>query len=105
MSLSSDIIDELFEDPNIGQDATYTAPSGGTPQAIKVVPNREDAITSFGQSRVQSEKGIFEVRKSELPSPAIGGIIIFGDVNYTIKGPPRSDDPDRLVWTVECYKA
>ncbi len=54
MSIFSAAIDNLFADPAIARDASYTA-DGGTAVLVRVVLRRADEITGFGEARLWSE--------------------------------------------------
>lgn len=103
MSAFSAMVDDLFGDDNIALDAVYT-PDGGDPVDVRVVPSQEDIISGFGPTRVKAEKALFDVRRSELPAPAAGAALEVDEVAYTVKA-VRTDDPERLVWTLECTAA
>lgn len=101
MTAFTDMLEDIFES-EIGVDAIYTPPVGGTPVAVRVVPSQEDDIASFGQARIQSERAVFDIPRAALLNPMAGGTLEVGGISYTLKGPPRCEDPQRLVWTLEC---
>ncbi len=85
-----------------GISATYT-PDGGEASSITVIRSQEDEISNFGDTRIQSEnRGLFEVRKSELAVPAKGGIVTVDGVDFTVKS-FRTLDEEKLLWLLDCY--
>lgn len=98
MSVFGDMTEALFGSV-VAEDATYTPP-GGSAQAVRVVPAVDEDIGSFGQSRVQSSRGLFDIAVSDLASPVKGGVITHAGTDYTIKA-FRHRDPSALIWFIE----
>lgn len=103
MSIFSAAIDNLFADPAIARDATYTA-DGGTPVVVRVVMRRADEITGFGEARLWSETTRVDVRVAEVPSPRPGDQIQIDGEAFIIQGEPVRDR-ERLVWTLDLRPA
>jgi hypothetical protein len=99
MSIFSAAIDNLFADPAIARDATYTA-DGGTPVPVRVVIRRPDEITGFGEARLWSETTRVDVRVAEVPNPRPGDRIQIDGEALLIQGEPVRDR-ERLVWTLD----
>ena len=98
MSIFALVIETLFGDPNMAQDAIYT-PTGGTPTLIRVVSRRADEITGFGDARLWSETTRIDLRVGEVPAPRPGDRIEIDGDAFLIQGEPVRDC-ERLVWTV-----
>jgi hypothetical protein len=103
MSIFSAAIDNLFADPAIARDATYTA-DGGTPVVVRVVIRRADEITGFGDARLWSESTRIDLRVAEVLSPRPGDRIEIDGEALLIQGEPVRDR-ERLVWTVDLRPA
>ena len=78
-----------------GEAATYA----GT--AVTVIPRQPDAVEGLGDTLVQDQSNVFDVRVSEVATPAAGGLLVYNSVTYVVKGLPQTLDPRRLVWTLE----
>jgi hypothetical protein len=100
MNAFASAIDDLFADPNIASDAVYT-PADGDPVSVRVIARRPDEIVGFGDTRVHTATAIFDVRISEVPTPAEGDTLEVGGETYVIQGEPVGDR-ERLVWTLDC---
>ena len=96
-------IDALFDDVNLGLDATWY-PAGGVPQPIRVIRKAPDEVASFGSAQILSETTLVDVRVSEMANPRPGDGISIGADNFTIQGEPKRDQ-DRLLWTLELVPA
>jgi hypothetical protein len=93
-------IDSSFS--TIGVEATYWPKDGAAGEAVRVIPSRPDQrIGDFTDTTVHVETATFEVRASEVPAPKEGDMLTVGDTSYVLQGPPRRDDPRRLVWTLD----
>jgi hypothetical protein len=103
MSIFSAAIDNLFADPAIAQDATYTA-DGGTPVVVRVVMRRADDITGFGDARLWSETTRVDLRVAEVPNPRPGDRVDIDGEAFLIQGEPVRDR-ERLVWTLDLRPA
>ncbi len=96
-------MDALFQDVNLGFDATWY-PAGGAPVPVRVIRKAPDEVTSFGSAQILSDTTLVDVRVSEMPDPKPGDGISIGAENFTIQGEPRRDR-DRLLWTLELVPA
>ena len=103
MSIFSAAIDNLFADPAIARDATYTA-AGGEPVIVRVVMRRPDESTGFGEARLWSETTRVDVRVAEIPNPRPGDRIKIDGEAFLIQGEPVRDR-ERLVWTLDLRPA
>lgn len=93
-------LDSNFE--TLGHDAVYT-PDVGEAINIKVMPRRNDEFLDLGESSIQSNGALFDVRASELPSPEIGATVEYLEQNYIVQS-TSAPDGDRLLWVLDCYK-
>ena len=96
-------MDALFQDVNLGLDATWY-PAGGAPVPVRVIRKAPDEVTSFGSAQILSETTLVDARVSEMANPKPGDGISIGADNFTIQGEPKRDR-DRLLWTVELVPA
>jgi hypothetical protein len=103
MSIFATAIDNLFADPAIARDATYTA-EGGSPVAVRVVLRRPDEITGFGDARLWSETTRVDLRVVEVSNPRPGDALEIDGEAFLIQGEPVRDR-ERLVWTIDLRPA
>ena len=96
-------IDTLFRDQNIAADAVYT-PAGGDPMTVRVIAKRPDEIVGFGDTPIHAATAIFDVRVSEVATPAEGDTLEVGGDTYVIQGEPVRDR-DRLIWSLDTRPA
>jgi len=91
-------LDALFASP-MAQDATYTAP-GGEPVSVRVIPSGPERFARFGQVQVALATTFFDVRRSEVAAPALGGIIATTAGDFIIpEGSEPISDTEGLTWT------
>jgi hypothetical protein len=90
-------------DPNLATDAVYT-PAGGDPLTVRVIARQPDEIVGFGDTRIHTETAIFDVRISEVPTPAESDTLEIGGDTYVIQGEPVRDR-DGLLWTLDVRPA
>jgi hypothetical protein len=96
-------VDVLFRDVNIGRDAVYQ-PDIGDPVNIRVIVKQPDIIVNQLPTKIQSETTLFDVRVSEIASfKKLRDKIIYAGDTFIVQNAERKD-PDRLIWTVDCYK-
>lgn len=100
MNVVGAALDVLFGDPNIASDGFFV-PVSGDAVPIRLIARRPDEIIGFGETRVHSETTLFDVRVSEVSSPAPGDRVTFNDQNYVVQGEPERRDSDRLIWTLD----
>jgi hypothetical protein len=93
------VIETLFGDPNIAQDAVYIT-DGGAPRLVRVVTRRADEVTGFGDARLWSETTRIDLRVAEVATPRPGDRIEIDGEAFLIQGEPVRDR-ERLVWTVD----
>jgi hypothetical protein len=99
MSIFSAAIDNLFANPAVARDATYTA-EGGSPVPVRVVMRRADEITGFGEARLWSETTRVDLRVGEVANPRPGDRVEIDGEAFLIQGEPVRDR-ERLVWTLD----
>ncbi|WP_412049488.1 hypothetical protein ACK6D9_17500 [Hoeflea sp. Naph1] len=103
MTAFTAVVDALFADPNIGQEAVYTS-DGGAPVLVRIVSRQADAITDFGDARLWSETTRIDLRVAEVPAPRPGDRLEIDGEAFLIQGEPVRDR-ERLVWTVDLRHA
>ncbi len=99
-----DMIDQLFNDPVLGKNATYRPLGEGDGYSIRVMAKSPDTISNFGLARVQSATLTLEARVFEVPEPAVGDTFELDGVVYAIQGEPVADR-ERLVWALDVVPA
>jgi hypothetical protein len=100
----SDMIDQLFNDPVLGKDATYYPLGTGDGYTVRVMTKSPDVISGFGLTRIQSTTLTLEVRVIEVPTPAIGDTFELDGTTYAIQSEPIADR-ERLVWALDMLPA
>ena len=103
MTVFATAIDTLFRDPSIAADAIYT-PAGSDPTSIRVIARRPDEIVGFGDTPIHAATAMFDVRISEVASPAQGDTLEIGGETFIIQGEPMRDR-DRLIWSLDVRPA
>lgn len=93
-------VDDLFTDPHLARTALYRAGGIGAGVSVQVVARRPDRIIDLGASAVQVATTVFEVRVSEVASPAEGDTFTLDDATFVVQGEPTRE-ATRLIWTVE----
>lgn len=97
-------IDVLFADADIAAAAIYTPVTGDGPKSVRVITRRPDEIIGLGDTRVHTESALFDVRVSEVPTPAAGDTLeVDGDI-FVVQGEPVRDR-DWLIWTLDTRPA
>lgn len=103
MSVFAAAVDAIFDDPNIGFDATFT-PAGGVAGPVRAIDHTESAdIEAFGLSR-RSDSKVVELRKSEAPTPRKNDSVTIDETVYVINADPERAN-DGLVWVCELVAA
>ena len=98
MNIFSRAIDDVFR--QFGLSATYM-PADRDPFTLTVLAKRPDEMEERGESLVNTETALFEVRKSEIEKPRPGDVLIIDDTTYLVQDEPLRD-LDRLIWTLRC---
>lgn len=93
------VIDALFADPNLGEDALWKA--GVTVRIIRKSPER---MTEFGESRAVLPTVGIDIRRSQAATINEGDLIVIGAETYRIIGEPMGDALG-LVSVCEAVKA
>ena len=94
-------MDALFADDNIAVEAIYTA-GGGSPVLVRVVAQRADSITGFGEAKLWSETQRFDLRVTKVATPRPGDRLEIGSEAFLIQGEPVRD-AERLIWTIDVH--
>lgn len=85
-----------------GEPATYWPADGSAETEVRVIARRPDQRLDWaGQTSVHSRTAIFDVRASEVAQPCAGAVLTYAGADYVIQGEPRTEDPHRLVWTLD----
>jgi hypothetical protein len=90
----SGAIDDLFADPNMAVTVTYQGCS------IRALVRRPDRDVQFGDITIHAATSVFEIRVSEVESPAEGDTIVLDGETFIVQGNPTRD-AERLVWSID----
>ncbi|MEO5337966.1 MAG: hypothetical protein H7841_13905 [Magnetospirillum sp. WYHS-4] len=104
MSAFASAIDALFADPNIARTALYRPGGIGDGMPVRVIAKRNDQVSEFSDISVVSATARFDLRVSEVPTPAEGDTITLDGETFVIQGEPLCDT-ERLVWTLDTRPA
>ena len=101
-------IDDLFANPDIARDAVWRPGGAGDGIPVRAIVRRPDRNAEFGDIAVHTATAVFEVRVSEVPTPAEGDTIalvgtLAGEA-FVVQGEPVRD-AERLVWTLDTRPA
>ena len=99
MGAISRAVDQLFKS-ELGRDATYY-PKLGAAFAVRVITKQPDKMIDFGGAQVSTDTTVIDVRVVEVATPAEGDQIDLAGILYTVFGPARREDSDRLIWTLD----
>lgn len=91
MTAFSFMIDDLFENPDLAEDAVYIASGTETSRSLRVIVLREDKIGDFGETKGRAQTILFEVRRSDVAAPVKGDKIVHGERNYVVQAPPKEE--------------
>jgi hypothetical protein len=96
----------LSEDTVFGQlaEAAIYTPAGGTPTAVRVIPMAPAEVLDFSGTRLTAETDSFEVRASEMPGPAAGDGLLYGQRSLVVKQCSYKDGR-RRIWLLETRPA
>jgi hypothetical protein len=97
-------IDDLFADLNVARDAVWRPGGTGDGVPVRAIARRPDREVEFGDVVVHAATAVFEVRVSEVPTPAEGDTITLGGETFVVQGEPARD-AERLVWTLDTRPA
>lgn len=104
MTVFSAAINTLFDDPNIGIDATYYAGGEGAGVAVRIVWRAPDQVADFGGGRFVARGRMLEVRVSDVAMLSAGDTVTVAGQEYVISGEPLIDD-NGLLWRAEARPA
>lgn len=90
-------LDALFNAP--GSMAAVYTPVGGVPTAVRTIRSQPDRIERFADFQIDVRMETFELRRSEVARPAIGGVIDIADERFAITVEPQID-VEGMSWVV-----
>jgi hypothetical protein len=93
-------VDRVFA--RFGHAASYAPPVAGAAVSCTVILNRPDEVATLDNIPIIAEQRLVEVRKSEVASPAKGGVFTIDAAQMQIVAAPRANDPEGLVWSLIC---
>lgn len=85
-----------------GRDAIYTPPGEDMASVpCRVIFGRQDAEVGGMTGRPVARGGVVNVRKDEIEAPVRRGtFVIDGGTTLTVASDPKTEDDERLVWTM-----
>ncbi|WP_294312750.1 hypothetical protein [uncultured Sphingomonas sp.] len=89
-------LDAQFNAP--GSAAAVYIPADGYSADIRIIRSQPDVDVPYGSRRVVQASNAFEIRKSEVESPAAGDRLMIGDTVYEILGDAMLD-VEGLTWS------
>ncbi len=95
-----DMIDQLFNDPVLGKDATYRPLGDGDGYPVRVMAKSPDVISNLGAARIHNSTLTLEARVSEVPDAAVGDTFELDGTIYAVQSEPVADR-ERLVWALD----
>jgi hypothetical protein len=90
----SGAIDDLFADPNLAVTVLYQG------RSIRALVRQPDRDLQFGDIAIHAATSVFEIRVSEVESPAEGDTIVLDGETFIVQGNPTRD-AERLVWSID----
>jgi hypothetical protein len=87
----SSVIDALFADPNIGEDALWKAGGIGAGVAVRIIRKSPDRMAEFGDSRAVLPTVGIDIRRSQPATITEGDLIVIGAETFKIIGEPMGD--------------
>lgn len=96
----ADAMADLFADPNIARTALYRSGGVGDGVPVRVIATRNDQVSEFSDLSIVSATARFDLRVSEVPTPAEGDVITLDGETFIVQGEPVRD-AERLVWSVD----
>ncbi len=88
-------LDALFNAPG-SMAAVYTG-AGQSPVPVRMIRSRPDREERFASFQIDVTAETFEVRRSEVPLPAIGDLIEFDTARFAVSIEPQID-VEGLSW-------
>lgn len=85
------VIDALFADPNIGEDALWKTGGVGAGVAVRIIRKSPDRMAEFGDSRAVLPTVGIDIRRSQAATITEGDLILIGTETYRIIGEPMGD--------------
>jgi len=85
------VIDALFADHNIGEDALWKAGGVGAGVAVRIIRKSPDRMAEFGESRAILPTVGIDIRRSQAATINEGDLIVIGAETYRIIGEPMGD--------------
>jgi hypothetical protein len=93
-------VDAIFRDATMAEDARWKAGGAGNGIAVRVIRKSPDEVVPFGDSRAILPSVLIDVRKTEIPSPAVGDVVEIGADTFSVIAEPRIDGLG-MIWTCE----
>ena len=85
------VLDALFADPNISEDALWKAGGTGAGVAVRIIRKSPDRMAEFGDSRAVLPTVGIDIRRSQAATITEGDLILIGPETYRIIGEPMGD--------------
>lgn len=84
---------------HLGQTATYTPASTGTPQTVRVIYDRRSILlNAIGEVGVREQMVEIQARSADLsPSPIVGDAFVVGGQTWRVVDAPQADGQGGIV--------
>lgn len=92
-------VNSIFKDSNITVAAIFKS-ANKADLPIRVIKSTSRDDPDFGDTQLIDEKIYIDVKKSDVPMPKVGDLILISEVVYEIYAAPKIDGLS-LVWSCE----
>lgn len=84
MTIFDQMAARIFNDPNIGEDATYRTAAGVETPGIRVVIEHDVDLVSLGESDIADRRSVVGLLKTDVANPARGDTVITAARAYAL---------------------
>ena len=81
-----------FQAAGLADDATYTAPTGGTAVPCRVYVDRDPATLELNGVDVAGNRVMVGILRAEIDRPDIGGVLVIGSETFALEQRIRNDE-------------
>ncbi|WP_323775947.1 head-tail joining protein [Leisingera sp.] len=97
MTVFGAAINAIFADPNMSVSAEYRVGGSDPAVTVRVIKSSPDVATDWNRASFVQASIIFDVRKSEVPTPEVGDTFTIGGEVFAIREEPQRDT-EGLCW-------
>jgi hypothetical protein len=92
----------LLNDANMAEVSSYTAPSGGPGQSLRVIVSDPDEVLSVVTPGAVAAQAVVMCATSDLPGAEVGGVFVVRGEEYEVMAALQEDRG--LVWRLPCRR-